>query len=251
MISKLMAQLKLSVIIPAYNEEKRIVPTLKSIDKYLEVRPYDYEIIVVANQCTDNTEGVVKEYMKTVENLKLMSLENHCTGKGEAVKKGVEKAQGEYIMFMDADNATRIDEIDKFWPYFEEGYDVVIGSRQVKGANIVIEQPWYRRFLGRAANFLIQLILLRGIKDTQCGFKMFTYRAAKEIFAKSRIIGWGFDMEILAIARSRGYKIKELPVSWYEAGKSRLRPVRASWRTLRELIKVKLNLMKGRYKKED
>jgi len=245
-----MSQLKLSVVIPAYNEEKRIVPTLESIDKYLENKPYDYEIIVVANQCTDNTAGVVREYMKTVENLKLMNLENHCTGKGEAVKKGVEKAQGEYIMFMDADNATRIDEIDKFWSYFEEGYDVVIGSRHAKGANIVIEQPWYRRFLGRAANFLIQLILLPRIKDTQCGFKVFTHDVAKEIFRQSRIIGWGFDMEILAIARSWGYKIKEVPVSWYEAGKSRLRPVRASWRTLRELIRVKLNLMRGKYKKE-
>jgi len=240
----------LSVIIPAYNEEERIKKTLESIDKYLEKQPYNYEIIVVANNCTDNTDKVVLDYQKTVEHLKLFDLRIAKPGgaKGYAVKKGMEEARGEYKLFMDADNATRITEIEKFWPYFKEGYDVVIGSRHIKGAHIVIQQPWYRRVLGRAANLLIRLVLLPGIYDTQCGFKAFTKEAADKIFKKMTIGGWGFDMEILALARLYGFKIKEVSVNWYEAGKSRLRAVKAARETLGELFRIKRNILMGRYK---
>jgi len=240
----------LSVIIPAFNESERIRTTLESIDQYLEKQPYNYEIIVVANNCSDDTDKVVLDYQKSVEHLKLFDLRVAKPGgaKGYAVKKGMEEAKGFYRLFMDADNATRIEEIEKFWPFFEQGYNVIIGSRHIKGANIISQQPWYRRLLGRAANLLIRLVLLPGIKDTQCGFKAFTAEAAQKIFSRLTIWGWGFDMEILALAKKLGYKIKEVPVSWYEAGKSRLRPIKAARQTLGELFRIKYNLLTNQYK---
>ncbi len=241
-------EIYLSVIIPAKNEEKRIIPTLKDIDRYLEKQPFNYEIIVVANNCTDKTVFVVDELKKEIENLKIIDLGAGCEGKGAAVKEGVKLADGKFIMFMDADNATRINELDKFWQWFEKGYDIVIGSRHIKGAKIVIAQPWYRQLLGRAANLLIQAVLLPGISDTQCGFKVFKKEVAKKLFSLSKIGGWGFDIEILALARKFGYKIKEAPVNWYEAGKSRLRPIKAAIRTLKELFKIKYWILTNKYK---
>ncbi len=245
-------KIHLSVIIPAYNEERRIKKTLESVDSYLEKKDYNYEIIVVANNCSDGTDKVVLEYQKSVEHLKLFDLQIAKPGgaKGYAVKKGINEAKGDYKIFMDADNATRIKEIGHFWPYFEEGYDVVIGSRHVKGAHIVIQQPWYRRILGRAANLLIRIVLLPGIRDTQCGFKAFSKKSADKIFSKMTIGGWGFDMEILALARLFGFNIAEVGVDWYEAGKSRLRPVKAIKETLGELFRIKKNIIIGKYRKE-
>lgn len=240
---------KLSVVIPAYNEEDRIKPTLESIDAYLEKQPYHYEIIVVSDGSCDRTAEVVKEYQKTtVENLKLNANPiNH--GKGFAVKDGIGMSEGEYVVFMDADNATRIEEIGNFWPWFEQGYDVVFGSRYIKGAKMPTKQPWFRRLAGRLSNLLIQLVILPGIKDTQCGFKAFKRDAAQRIFSASRINGWGFDIEILALAKKWGYKMKEVPVTWYEIGGTKLKLVRAMIKTLRELSIIKWNFLTGKYKK--
>lgn len=239
----------LSVVIPAYNEENRIIPTIKSVDSYLTRQKYPYEIIVVNDGSTDRTVEVVQKFQKTVKNLKLnINPINH--GKGFAVRDGVGMAEGNHILFMDADNATHIEEVGEFWPYFKKGFDVVIGSRHIKGSKIVVEQPWYRKLLGRAANLLIQIVILHGIKDTQCGFKAFTRKAAREIFAVQEIAGWGFDMEILVIARKWGYKIKEMPVSWYNIGESRLRPIKAALRTLKDLFRIKWNSITGKYDKK-
>lgn len=239
----------LSVVIPAYNEEERIGKTLESVDDYLKKQSYNYEIIIVANNCTDNTAKVVLEYQKRVQRLKLLDIKIAKPGgaKGWAVKRGIEEAMGEYKLFMDADNATRIEEMDHFWSCFDKGYDVVIGSRHVRGSHIVIQQPWYRQLLGRSANLLIQMVLLPGIKDTQCGFKAFSSESADKIFEKMTIGGWGFDMEILALTRFYGFKIAEVPVSWYEAGKSRLRPAKAAKDTLWELFRIKKNILTGLY----
>ena len=241
---------KLSVIIPAYNEEDRIRPTLESIDSYLEKQPYSYEIIVVSDGSTDRTVEVVKEYQRTtVENLKLNANPvNH--GKGFAVKDGVGMAEGEYILFMDADNATKINEIEKFWPWFEKGYDVVIGSRHVKG-NVEVKRSFLRGLFSKASSLLIQIILLPGIKDSQCGFKAFKRDVAERLFSVQTLMRWGFDFEILAVARYWGLKIKEVPVNWAHIGASRLRFVHAVLRTLKELFIVKWNLMTGKYKKYD
>ena len=240
---------KLSVVIPAYNEEDRIKPTLESIDAYLENQSYHYEIIVVNDGSTDRTVEVVKKYQNTtVENLKLNANPiNH--GKGFAVKDGVGMAEGEYIMFMDADNATKIDEIEKFWPWFDKGFDVVIGSRHLKKDKIVVKRSPLRGLFAKASSLLIQMVLLPGIKDTQCGFKAFRRDAAKRLFSVQTLMAWGFDFEILAVARYWGLKIKEVPVNWTHVGASRLRFVQAVLRTLRELFIIKWNMIRGRYRK--
>lgn len=241
-----MPNLRLSVIIPAYNEEKRIGPTLQSIDGYLKKQNFRYEILVVANNCTDKTDEVVRKYQSSIAALKLIDLGPGCPGKGCAVRIGVEKAQGEFIVFMDADNSTRIFEIDDFWTYFDQGFDVIIGSRDVSGARVRVRQPWYRELFGKLGNLLIQVILLPGIRDTQCGFKAFTKKAAKKIFAKQKISGWGFDIELLALARKFGYKIKEAPITWYNVPDSRVSFL-SYLETLKELVQIRWWLWRGEY----
>lgn len=237
----------LSIIIPAYNEEKRLPGTLESIAEYLKQIDKEIEVIVVDDGSSDNTTKVAEKMKSDIKNLKVINYgENR--GKGYAVKTGMLAAKGDYTLFMDADNATPITEIEKLWP-FASGFEVVIGSRHLKTSNVVIKQPWYRILISRLGNFVIQALLIKGIKDTQCGFKLFSKKAAKEIYSRQKIDRWGFDMEILAIAQKiLGYKIKEVPVSWYNSPDSRLRPIRDGFRTLRELIKIKINLISGKYK---
>jgi dolichyl-phosphate beta-glucosyltransferase len=236
---------KLSVIIPAYNEEKRIGQTLRDVDAYLEKQAYDYEIIVVDNNSTDSTSLVVKNLQATtVQNAKVI-LETK-KGKGAAVSRGMLEAQGEYCVFMDADNATPVSEIEKFWPHLQQGYEVVIGSRYVDPATVKVKQPFYRILLSRMSNMLIQFILLPHIQDTQCGFKAFQGSAAKEIFRNITIYGWAFDMEILAIALKFSYRVKEVPVSWTEHGGSHV-PLKAYIQSLLDLFRIKWHAMSGKY----
>lgn len=240
--------IKLSVIIPAYNEEKRIGATLESIDSYLEKQGYGYEIIVIDNGSKDATLEVVKKLAEsTVENARAVAA--HEPGKGGAVAFGViTQANGEYIMFMDADNATPISEIEKFWPAFKEGFSVAIGSRYMEKSEVTRKQPFYRIMLSRLSNILIQLLAVPGISDTQLGFKVFTREAAKEIFSRITVFGWGFDMEVLTIARIHGFRIKEIPVLWREQGGSHV-PLSAYIQSLFDLFKIKLHVLLGKYDK--
>ena len=237
---------KLSVVIPAWNEEKRITQTLQDIDGYLEKQPYDYEIVVVVNNSHDRTYEIVQELEKTtVQKAVAMNLKEG--GKGNAVKRGIlEGATGDIIMFMDADNATPISEVEKFLPFFDQGYDVVIGSRYTHPDLLKVHQPFYRIVLSRMSNLLIQLLAVPGIKDTQLGFKAFTADAAKNIFPIVTVLRWGFDMEVLTIARSRGYKIKEVGVSWTEHGGGHV-PLMAYVESLIDLFKIKLRSLAGQY----
>lgn len=240
---------KLSVVIPAYNEGQRIQLTLEDVDKYLKAQNYPYEIIVVDNGSNDNTCEVVKGYQdKGIENVVRLCLSESVGAKGSAVKLGiVDYAKGDYIMFMDADNATPVSEIEKFWLYFDKGYSVVIGSRYVEESNVTRKQPFYRILLSRMSNLLIQALAVRGIHDTQLGFKAFTRDAAKTIFSRLTIPGWGFDMEVLTIARIHGYKIREVGVLWHERGGSHV-PLTAYLQSLRDLLKIKLNALTGKYR---
>lgn len=239
--------MKLTVLIPAYNEEKRIAETLKNVDSYLEQQSYDYEIVVVVNGSSDRTYEVVQALDRNIPKARAVNYKEG--GKGRAVKRAIlEEAQGDIIMFMDADNATPIAEIAKFLPYFEQGYDVVIGSREVDPHLVKIEQSLKRRVLGHGAHLLTRIVLLPGVYDSQLGFKAFTNRAAKDIFARVTILRWAFDMEVLAIAMALGYKIKEVGVSWSEFGGSHV-PMSAFAQSLVDLFLIKFKKLSGDYNK--
>jgi glycosyltransferase involved in cell wall biosynthesis len=236
---------KLSVVIPAYNEENRIGKTLSDIDAYLEKQGYEYEIIVVDNNSNDKTSEVVKQLQSTkVQNARVLM--ETVKGKGAAVRTGMLDAQGQYVVFMDADNATPISEIEKFWPYLESGTEVVIGSRYLNPDTVKIRQPLYKVILSRMSNLLIQIVLIPHIKDTQCGFKAFFNQAAKTVFKHVTIFGWAFDMEVLAIALKNSYRIKEVPVSWEEHGGSHV-PLKAYLQSLKDLFIIKVRSLLGRY----
>ncbi|MBI4034145.1 MAG: glycosyltransferase family 2 protein [Candidatus Brennerbacteria bacterium] len=203
----------LSVIIPAYNEAKRIPLTLIDVDRLLRETDYSYEILVVNDGSEDSTAEVVSRFAGLVKGLRLIdNKENH--GKGFVVRQGMLEAKGALRLFMDADNSTSVDQVNKMLPYFKEGYDVVIGSRDIKGAELVPPQPFYKRTLGNVGNLIIQTLLLPGIWDTQCGFKCFSEEAAVKVFSIAKINRWGFDVEALALAKKMGYRIKEIPVRW-------------------------------------
>jgi dolichyl-phosphate beta-glucosyltransferase len=241
--------IKLSVIIPAYNEEKRISLTLREVDAYLEKQGYTYEIIVVDNGSKDQTMAVVDQLSKTtVQNCRAIEQPPVVVGnnKGNAVKRGIMEAQGQYMVFMDADNATPISEIEKFFPYLEQGLEMVIGSRYLDPSTVKIRQPFYKVVLSRMSNILIQFVLGVHIKDTQTGFKAFNGKAAKEIFKHLSIYGWGFDMELIAIAYKLSYRVKEVPISWEEHGGSHV-PLKAYLQSLRDLFKIKWNSLTGKY----
>lgn len=236
----------LSVIIPAYNEEKRLPKTLEEIDKYLRSQSFSYEIIVVNGGSTDRTPEIVREFQSKIRNLKL--IERDGLGKGDAVKAGILAAKGKYRVFTDADNSTSIDQIEKMFPWFERGYDLVLGSRDVKGASLNPPQPFLRRVVfGKGFKILRKIIIgLWEIEDTQCGFKGFTEKLAKEIFPKAKISGWAFDPEILILAKKSGYKIKEIPINWVNNPESKVN-LKGIIKMLFELIRIRINLIKKVY----
>ncbi len=255
----------LSIIIPAYNESERLPLTLVDMDKRLSKVKYSYEIIVVNDGSTDNTAEIVKSMAEAVKNLKL--IDNKANqGKGGVVKQGMLLAKGEYRLFTDADNSVSIDHFDKMIPYLsasggpgKEGeiyphtkdfgvgvYDVVIGSRAARGSKLEPAQPFYKQILGKFGNIQIQILNVPGIWDTQCGFKAFSERAAEKIFAISKINGWGFDIEALALARHFGYKIKEIPVHWVNDAKSHVK-LSAYLKTFVENVKIRWWIITGAY----
>jgi len=239
-------KIRLSVVIPAYNEEKRISSTILDIDKYLSKQKYTYEILVVSDGSKDNTAKVVENLKKLVRNLEIIdNKENH--GKGYVVKQGMLKARGEYRLFMDADNSTTIDHIEKFWPFFKEGYDVAIGSIEVEGAKIEENAAWYRRFLGHLSKYLIRIVAgIWEIHDSQRGFKCFSAKAANSVFEKQLIMRFGFDIEILALAKRMGFKTKEVAVDWHNPGESKV-SLGSYVKTFIELFKIKLNFITDKY----
>lgn len=236
----------LSVIIPAYNEARRIGATLQDVARYLRRQPYAYEVIVVNNGSTDRTADIVRRFQGTMP--ELHCIDENRRGKGHAVATGMLRATGDYRLFMDADNSTTIDHLDVMMPFFDRGYDVVIGSIAVTGARIVAGggEPLWRVILGKLGNKWIQLLAVWGISDTQRGFKVFTARAVRDIFPRLTIFGWGFDVEVLALARKFHYRIKEVPVTWNNDPDSKVN-IWAYPRVLAETLKVFWNLRTGVY----
>ena len=236
----------LSVIIPAYNEEKRLSKTLEEIDKYLSKQSYDYEILVVNDGSKDKTAQVIRDRVSVIQNLRLIDNKKN-NGKGYVVRQGMLEAEGEYRIFTDADNSTSIDQVEKMWPYFEAGFDIVFGSRDAKGAILDLPQSPLRRFLGEVFGFLTNLIVgTWGIADSQCGFKCFTKKAAENIFPKCKINRFAFDPEFFMIAKKLGYKIKEIPVYWENDPESK---VKFKWMVNMgiDLLKIRWNIITKKY----
>lgn len=235
----------LSVVIPAYNEAKRLPETLVLVKDYLDAQTYDSQVLVVDDGSTDHTVLVVREFRKRFPRLELLQNRKNI-GKGESVKRGMLEATGEYRLFMDADHSTPITELPKLMKYINT-YPVVIGSRYLKSGSIKLKQPLQRRIISRGGNWLIQRLVLSGIKDTQCGFKLFTAEATKKIFPRLTMSGWSLDLELLAIAKLQGYAIKEVAVEWYDAKHSSLRASRDASRFLHDLWQIRRNLRTNRY----
>lgn len=219
--------------------------TLIDINKHLKRGDFSYEIIVVDNNSTDATPEIVERFMHLIDNLKLIKCK--VPGKGGAVKYGMLEAKGQIRLFMDADNSTAIDQFNKMTPHFKEDYDIVIGSRDIEGAQLVPPQPWYKRLGGNIGNLIIQFLLLPGIWDTQCGFKAFTEEAAEKIFPLLKTNRWGFDVEVLSLAKKFGYKIKEIPVVWVNNPFSKVKAT-TYLQVLWEVVKIRYWLTMGKYK---
>lgn len=237
--------MKLSVIIPAYNESKRIGLTLESVGAWLDAQGGDAEIIVVNNRSTDATADVVREFKKRFPFVRM--IDEKRPGKGYAVAAGMLFATGEVRVFMDADNSTSIDHLAKALPLIASGYGVVIGSLAVRGAHIIHGEPGWRVFLGKLGNLWIQLWAVPGVRDTQRGFKVFTAAAANDIFSRLTIYGWGFDVEVLALARAHHYRIAEIPVTWNNPVDTRVN-VWAYPKVLLDTVRIGINRIRGRYR---
>jgi dolichyl-phosphate beta-glucosyltransferase len=228
----------LSVVIPAYNEENRIGASLEKIRGYLAAKPFASEIIVVDDGSSDRTVAVAREALEGRVAHRVIRLEpNH--GKGYAVKTGVLASSGEAVMFSDADCSTPIDELEKFLPRLDEGFDVVIGSRAIPGCDIRVRQPRPRQGMGKFFNRLVRLFVMNGFRDTQCGFKVFRRKAALALFSRLETEGFAFDVEILLLARKLGFRVAEVPVVWCDSPPSRVRIIRSSWQMLKELRRIR------------
>lgn len=234
----------LSIVIPAYNEERRLPLTLERLHAYLQQQSYGWEIIVVANGCTDDTEGVVRKASESIPNLKLLSVRER--GKGLASKDGALRSRGEIVFLCDADLSMPPVALAEFLRELEHA-DVVAGSREAPGARRY-DEPWMRHLMGRIFNRLVQLLAVPGISDTQCGFKAFRRDVARDLFGRQTLVGFGFDVELLFLARKLGYTIKELPIDWYFDPDTRVRPGADSLRMVAEVIHMRMGDALGHYR---
>ena len=237
------APVYLSLVIPAYNEEHRIGNTLRRAEAYLAQMSYPCEIIVVDDGSSDGAADHIKKEFPEVTVIRYQP--NH--GKGYAVKTGMLAARGAFRVFYDADGSTPIEEIDKLWPCFDVGADIVIGSRSIKGADIQVRQRRLREYMGRIFNGFVHLLVMRGVVDTQCGFKAFRGEIVNVVFHRQRLYGFCFDTEILYIARRHALRIVEVPVRWAHESHSRVHMVFDSLRMLRDLFRIRWNALLGRY----
>ncbi|MGK2849173.1 MAG: dolichyl-phosphate beta-glucosyltransferase [Minisyncoccota bacterium] len=244
-----MEQPFLSVIVPAYKEGERIGRNLLEIDRYLKGKSYTYEILVIVDGSPDNTAEVAHNYSLQIPDLRVINNEqNH--GKGYVVRQGLLEAKGKWRLFLDADGSTSITHLDIASSYFDDGYDVIIGSRKIDGSLIQVHQPKYREIFGEGGNWLIRIVLgLWSYPDTQCGFKVVSDVAAKEVASRMVINRFGFDFELIALASKLGFKIKQIPVHWMneEGSTVSLTGPNGFIQVLIDLFKTKIRLMIGRY----
>jgi len=237
----------LSIVVPAYNEEQRLPPTLDRLHAFLSAQPLRYEIVVVDDGSKDKTCEVVEAAMTRIPHLRLVrQLPN--AGKGAAVRRGMLAATGQIRVMCDADCSMPPEQLPRLLaPIIACKAEIAIGSRYAEGAKTDVKQPLYRVLWSRLANKVIQRSLVPGVRDTQCGFKAFTAEAARGLFSVAKIDGWAFDLEILALARRRGYSIEEVGVEWMDDRRSRINPLKDMWKVIREAMTIRRNLRKGVY----
>ena len=238
----------LSIVIPAYNEETRLPDTLNKVSAFLGTQSYSSEVLIVDNNSTDKTEEIIKDYCSRYPNMQ--GLFEKEPGKGAAVRCGMLQAKGEFAFMCDADLSMPIEELINFLPPKLEGIDIAIASREAPGA-IRYHEPHFRHLGGRLMNWLIQLFILPGLNDTQCGFKCFTTETAKDLFKHQTLPGWSFDIELLYIARKRGYKVLEIPVPWYYQQESKVNAVRDALQILMDIQTIRRNANQGVYDPEN
>jgi dolichyl-phosphate beta-glucosyltransferase len=227
----------ISIVIPVYNEEKLIAECIRRVEAFLSLKSWSWEIIVSSDGSSDQTDSVVAELAKQRPQgqLKLLTADKN-TGKGMAVRRGMLEAQGKFVLMTDVDLSAPVKEMDKLLASFDQGYDIAIGSRAVRAPGCDVQQSFKRWLSGRIFNLFVQALVIGGFKDTQCGFKCFKQKAARDIFSSQKLNGFSFDVEVLLLAKKKGFKIKEVPVMWKEAKASKVKLVHDSARMLRELL---------------
>jgi glycosyltransferase involved in cell wall biosynthesis len=244
-----MASPQLSIVIPAYNEGARIEKTLERVMACVEKQGWDAEVLVVDDGSTDTTPQIVERWMTRYARLHLVKNDGN-RGKGFSVRNGLLQAAGDIVMFTDADLSAPMEEAELLMAAIADGADVAIGSRWMDKTRQTIHQPLYRRFFGRCFNWVTRTVMGLPFKDTQCGFKAFKRPAAQVIFRLQRIERWGFDPEILFIARKLGYNIREVPVTWGHDERSRMSYLRDGLKMLEEIAAIRINSIAGRYDRD-
>ena len=245
----------LSVVVPAYNEALRLPDSLQQIIAYLDAQPYRSEVIVADDGSTDATAALVEQLSAGRASLRLLRLDHR--GKGFAVRAGALAARGEYVLLCDADLAVPIEDWERLRRVLENGFDVAIGSREGLGARRLGE-PWYRHLMGRVFNMIVRAVAVGGIQDTQCGFKALRQSVAVDLFERVRIYGadaprvqgaavTAYDVELLFLARRRGYRIAEVPMPWRYGTETKVSPIRDSWRNLCDVLMVRWYALRGKY----
>jgi dolichyl-phosphate beta-glucosyltransferase len=250
----------LSIVVPAYNEERRLPTTLNAICQFLIQQRYPAELLVVDDGSTDATVAVAQQAMAGLSDCQVTArvIENDHRGKGYTVRTGMLEAAGEYVLFTDADLATPIQEVERLLAALAAGCDIAIGSREGMGAHRYAE-PWYRHMMGRAFNLLVRIIAGARYQDTQCGFKAFRRAVAQDVFGRLRLYGAGarqikgaavtaFDVEVLFLADKLGYHVQEIPVQWCYGENTKVNPLRDSIRNFRDVLRVRLNDLRGAYR---
>jgi dolichyl-phosphate beta-glucosyltransferase len=234
----------LSIIIPAYNEEKIIEKTLKKVLAFLSNKNYKWEVVVVDDGSIDATSKIVHKYKE--KKVSVYQLRRN-QGKGAALREGVKKAKGEYVVYSDADLSVSIENVDKFIEILKKGNDVVIASRRIRGSEIKVHQPFIRETMGRVFTLITRVILALNITDFTCGFKGFRKKAAKEVFLKGVINRWAYDSEVLYLAKKFGYKIVQVPISWENREDTKVDLAFVVFESLKDLISIRLNDIFGVY----